>query len=84
MSAGVQSELASFHQFVGQQLSDTPQISPEEVLELWRTEHPTSDDFAESVAALREALADMAAGDEGISFVDFDREFRARRKLDVG
>jgi hypothetical protein len=61
-----------------------PQLSPEEALELWRTEHPANDEFGDSVAALREALADMAAGDEGVPFADFDREFRMRRNLDVG
>jgi hypothetical protein len=35
----------------------------------------------DDVAALREALSEMAAGDEGIPFEEFDGLFRARHML---
>jgi hypothetical protein len=35
----------------------------------------------ETMAALREALADMQDGDEGQSLSDFDRDFRQRHAL---
>lgn len=49
--------LASFHQFVGQQLAseDTAQMSPELAVALWRERE-------ETLAALREGLADVDAG----------------------
>ncbi len=75
-------ELASFHHFLGQRLAASHgDLSPEEALDLWRAEHPQSVEFAESVAALREALADMEAGDTGVPIEEFDRDFRHRRNL---
>ena len=49
--------LASFHQFVGQQLASdaAAQMSPELVLALWRERE-------ETLAAIREGLADVEAG----------------------
>ncbi len=49
--------LASFHQFVGQQLAseDTAQMSPELAVAIWREREETLD-------AIREGLADVEAG----------------------
>jgi predicted transcriptional regulator len=49
--------LASFHQFVGQQLAseDTAQMSPELAIAIWREREETLD-------AIREGLADVEAG----------------------
>ena len=49
--------LASFHQFIGQQLASesASQISPELALAMWRERQ-------DSVAAIREGLADVDAG----------------------
>jgi predicted transcriptional regulator len=69
--------LADFHQFVGQQLANvtaTP-MSPEEALAVWRERQ-------ETLAAIREGLADVAAG-RSRPFEDFDREFRERHGLSV-
>jgi len=51
------STLESFHQFVGQQLAATTAepMSPEQALALWRERQ-------ESLAAIREGLADVEAG----------------------
>lgn len=57
------------------------ELSPEEALDLWRSQHPAADDFEETVQAVTEALQDMEQGDCGISFEQFDREFRTRYKL---
>ena len=63
--------LASFHQFVGQQLaSDTAaQMSPELALALWRERE-------ETLAAIREGLADVDAG-RTYPVEDVIRELRA-------
>lgn len=49
--------LENFHQFLGQQLASeaAAQMSPEQALALWRERE-------ESVAAIREGLADVEAG----------------------
>jgi hypothetical protein len=59
-------DAAAFHHFLGEQLHvGGEEKSPEELLALWRAEHPTPEQLQESVAALREAIADMEAGDAG-------------------
>ncbi len=80
MSANLPNELANFHQFIGEQLDAAEaKLSPEEALDLWRAQHPPTEGFGETVAALREAISDMAAGDTGLPLAEFDREFRQRR-----
>lgn len=82
MAGGVESELGGFHRFIGEKLTNAGTgLSPEEALELWRAEHPSPDEFAESVAAIREALADMEAGDSGTPFEEFDRQFRQKHGI---
>lgn len=82
MSIDVNSELADFHRFVGERLRDGgTKLSPEEALDLWRAANPEPNDYADSVAALREAVSDMQAGDTDISFEEFEQEFLRRRKL---
>jgi hypothetical protein len=77
MATGIQQELSDFHQFIGEKLaSGAANLSPEEALDLWRAEHPSEEEFAETVAALKESLADMEAGDKGMPFEEFDRQFR--------
>jgi hypothetical protein len=56
-------------------------ISPEEALDEWRHLHPDAPASAEDVAAVQEALEDLANGDKGILFEEFDREFRKRHNL---
>jgi hypothetical protein len=75
-------ELHEFHQFLSEKVTvgDT-QLSPEEALDEWRRLHPQPDAFQEDVAAVGEALADVANGDRGIPFDEFDRDFRKRHNL---
>ncbi len=63
--------LASFHQFVGEQLASdaAAQMSPELALALWRERE-------EALAAIREGLADVEAGRTYPS-EDVMREIRA-------
>lgn len=82
MSSGVEGELLSFHQFVADQLRQGREgASPEEVLDLWRTQHPAAELDDDAVLAIQEALDDMQAGDQGIPVREFDREFRSRHGL---
>ena len=75
-------ELRDFHRFLGDKLgSDGIELSPEEVLDEWRRLHPRTQTFEEDVAAIQEALDDMAKGDRGIPFDQFDCDFRNRHNL---
>jgi hypothetical protein len=82
MSTDLRLELQEFHEFLRAKLTAGDEIvSPEEALDEWRAVHPHEDAFAEDVAAVREALVDMAAGDEGVGPDEFDRQFRQRHGL---
>jgi hypothetical protein len=82
MSAPVIDELRDFHRFLGQKLNaGRIDCSPEEALDEWRRLHPDSQASAEDLAAIQEALTEMANGDRGIPFEEFDRDFRKRHNL---
>jgi len=70
-----ESTLASFHQFIGEQLhSDAGvSISPEQALALWRDRQGT-------IEAVREGLADVAAG-RTKSLDQFCQEFEKRHGI---
>ncbi len=82
MAADLIEELRDFHRFLTGKLN-TPDIqsSPEEALDEWRRLHPQMQAMDEEIAAIREALADMANGDRGIAFDQFDSDFRKRHNL---
>lgn len=66
-------ELESFRRFVDQQIEGGhADRSPEEMVELWRQQQ----ELSESVAAVREALADMEAGDPGQPLAELVQRFR--------
>jgi hypothetical protein len=82
MPAQVSDELREFHQFLSEKLNDSRiDWSPEEAVDEWRRLHPDSQASAEELAAIQEALNDMAHGDRGIPFEEFDRDFRRRHQL---
>ncbi len=78
--SNVSGELATFHRFIGEQLAEGAELTPEECLRVWRVEHPSSRELDESVAAVRRALAQAEQG-EGKRLEDFDRDFRARHGI---
>jgi hypothetical protein len=74
-------ELEAFHRFLGEQLANGGScLTPEECLERWRAQHPAPEQLRESVQAVRDALADMEAGDVGQPLDTFLAEFRQRSK----
>lgn len=82
MNAQSLNDLRDFHEFVGQTVNNGgASLSPEEVLDEWRTLHPAPEALQEDIAAIQEAIDDMEKGDTGISFEEFDRDFRAHRNL---
>jgi hypothetical protein len=73
---------SDFHRFLSDKLQNGgANWSPEEAVDEWRRLHPAAHDDADEVAAIQEALADRAHGDQGIPFDKFDREFRKRYHL---
>jgi hypothetical protein len=79
MSANVSSELHAFRQFLDAQIeSGRDDLTPEESLRLWRAERQ---EFEESVAAIREALAELDAGGKGTPLDEFVKEFRRQHNI---
>ena len=75
-------ELREFHRFLSDKLSSNAiDLSPEEALDEWRRLYPQTETSDEDVAAIQEALDDMAKGDRGIPLDEFDRDFRKRHHL---
>jgi len=75
-------ELRDFHDFLSEKLSNGGAgISPEEALDEWRAQNPEVQGLADEIAAIKEALDDMANGDAGVPFEEFDREFRKRHQI---
>jgi hypothetical protein len=75
-------ELAQFHDFLAEKLAHgSSHLSPEEVLDEWRTTHPASEASADDYEAVRQALAAMEAGDTGVPLEEFDRRMRAKHGL---
>lgn len=71
MSADVHNELSGFHDFVGERLRNGgSHLTPEEVLEEWLLLHPNLDQHAQNVKAIRAAIRDMEAGDQGLEVED--------------
>ena len=82
VTASISNELEEFHRFVAEKLAQGERnLTPESAVDQWRDLHPCSEGLAEDVAAVREAIADMAAGDTGIPLEEFDRQFRERHNL---
>jgi hypothetical protein len=82
MSIQPSDELRSFHRFLGDKLTNGgADCSPEEALDEYRRLHPGCETFDEDLAATAEALADRDKGDRGITFDEFDRDFRKRHHL---
>lgn len=78
----ISGELRDFHAFVGAQLANrADSLSPEDVAELWRDQHPQAESASAVAAAVRAALDDLAAGDQGLPLAEYDRQFLARHGL---
>jgi hypothetical protein len=75
-------DLKAFHDFVGEQLANGgAALTPAETLELWEIQHPSDEEQAATVEALREALEDMRAGDTGIPVREFLAGLRRKYHL---
>lgn len=55
-------QLESFHHFAQVRLQTEPAESLEELVDLWRLEHPSDEEQVEVHEAIRQGLADIEAG----------------------
>jgi predicted transcriptional regulator len=60
--SSISDEFASFTQFANVRLQSEPVESLEELVDLWRLEHPTAEEQADVQDAIRQGLADIEAG----------------------
>lgn len=75
-------DLRAFRDFADAKLSDGgAELTLDEALGLWEIENAPEDERAATVEAVREALADMRAGDVGVPARDFLAEIRRKYKL---
>jgi hypothetical protein len=82
MSVNLNDELARFSRFVSERVgAGRGDLSPEEALDLWRSENPSEAEQTETIHAVEEALEELRAGDPGVSLEAFDAEFRQRNGL---
>ena len=59
-------ELESFTQFARERLaSEGPELSLDQLFDLWRVENPSDSDDAEDLAAIAGAIDDFRNGDRG-------------------
>ncbi len=78
----IQKELREFVGFLDEKLRNSDaELSPEEALDEWRTIHSAEADSEEEVAAIQETLDDLANGEIGTLYEEFDRDFRERHHL---
>lgn len=81
MAISHDSDLSEFVGFAQEQLDkDGAKLTPEEVLDLWRVEHPSADELSESVAAIQRAIEQADRG-EGSTLDEFERTFRTRHRI---
>jgi hypothetical protein len=74
-------DLLAFKSFIDEQLAGETVPTVDEVLARWDYENESDEEQAASVQAVREALADMHAGDTGISAREAIAELRRKHHL---
>jgi hypothetical protein len=74
-------DLQAFKNFVDEQLAQETVPTVDEVLARWDVENASAGDNVASIQALREALAEMDAGDTGIPVHEALAELRRKHHL---
>lgn len=75
-------QLDSFHEFAAAQLANGGvELTFEQLLDMWRIQNPTAEQYAENVAAIEEAIRDMQAGERGEPVEDVLRKLRQELNL---
>jgi hypothetical protein len=74
-------DLHAFKHFIDEQLAGENVPTVDEVPARWGSENETAEDKSATVQALREALADMDAGDTGVPVTEVLHELRGKHHL---
>jgi hypothetical protein len=74
-------DLHAFKSFIDQQLAGETVPTVDEVLARWDHENETDDERSASVQSLKEALADMDAGDTGMPVREALAQLRRKHHL---
>ena len=75
--ATIERELESFTQFAKARLrSADPELSLDELFDLWRIENPSDANYAENLAAIAGAIDEFRHGDRGRPAGELSRELR--------
>jgi hypothetical protein len=75
-------DLRAFRDFADAKLSNGGvELTLDEAIALWDIENASDDERAATVEAVKEALADMRAGDKGVPARDFLAEMRRKYQL---
>jgi hypothetical protein len=62
----IKEQVDSFHRFATSQIENGgADLSMDELYSIWRSKHPSSAELQDSVAAIKESLAELDAGYEG-------------------
>lgn len=72
------SELFLFRKFVAGKLRSDSKLTPEQCLQLWRAEYPTSSGYQESVKAVQQAIDEMQAGEVSIDGDELSSRLRTK------
>ncbi len=82
MMAATRDELESFNQFALERIDNGgADLALEELLDQWRVENPSPEQFSENVAAIQAAIDDMKRGDSGRDASEVIRELRQELNL---
>lgn len=76
MQPAIQADLRQFREFLSQQVDADPEdLTPEEVLDQWRANHPLPGDLEASAAEIQQTLDEMRL-DEGVLARNASAEMR--------
>jgi hypothetical protein len=76
MEATIQADLRQFREFLSQQVDGNPgDLTPEEVLDQWRANHPLPGELEASAAEIQQTLDEMRP-DSGVLARDASAEMR--------
>ena len=81
MSIERANDLHAFKSFIDEQLAAETVPTVDEVLARWDSENETAEGRGSTVQALKEALADMDAGDTGIPVREALAQLRSKHHL---
>lgn len=81
--ATTEKELDSFTEFAKQRISNEGEnVSLDELFDLWRSENPSDELYAENVAAVSVAIQDFKNGDRGTPAGEHSNQLRRQFGID--